>query len=124
MDKKGRHCKMTDRDSRRRPSPGLGRVCNARLFLHASGDVEGVDLGLGQVAAAGHAALVPGLRDPWRRVNQLLLQGPRKDGARVFAGLVGRAAAVRTFIGVVPLVDPVQEIADVLPPQLLDGRPT
>jgi hypothetical protein len=41
---------------------------------------------------------------------------------RILSGLVGRAAGVRPLILDSPLGDPVQELADVLAPQLLDGR--
>jgi hypothetical protein len=44
-------------------------------------------LGLCQVVAAGQVALLPGLREPRRRVNQFLLPDPRKDGGH---GVVGR----------------------------------
>ena len=91
------------------------------------GEVEGVDLGLGQVVAAGHVALVPGPGEPRRRLDQLLLPGPREDGAEVLAGLVGGAAGVGTLVLDGPLVDPVEELADVLALQLLDRaarRPT
>jgi hypothetical protein len=77
-------------------------------------EVEGVDLGLGQVVAAGHVALVFGAGERRRQVDQLLLPGPREDGAKVLAGLVGRAAWVRPLILDGALVDPVQELADVL----------
>ena len=85
------------------------------------GEVEGVDLGLGQVVSAGDVALVPGRGEPRRRVDQLLLPGPVEDGAEVLAGLVGRAAGVLSLIRDGLLVDPVEELADVLAPQLLDG---
>ena len=85
------------------------------------GEVEGVDLGLGQVVAAGDVALVPGPGEPRRRVDQLLLPGPVEDGAEVLAGLVGRAARVLSLILDGLFVDPVEELADVLAPQLLDG---
>jgi hypothetical protein len=44
-------------------------------------------LGPCQVVAAGHVALLPGLREPRRRVNQFLLPDPPKDGGH---GVVGR----------------------------------
>ena len=84
------------------------------------GEVEGVDLGLGQVVAAGDVALVPGPGEPRRRLDQLLLPGPGEDGAEVLAGLVGRAARVGPLVLDGLLVDPVEELADVLAPQLLD----
>jgi hypothetical protein len=104
------------------PPDGERTVPAPRTLHHVSGEVEGVDFGLGQVVAAGHVALLPGLREPRRRVNQFLLPGPRKDGAEVLAGLVGSTTGIRPFIRDSPLVDPVQKLADVLPPQLLDGN--
>jgi hypothetical protein len=84
------------------------------------GEVEGVDLGLGQVVAAGDVALLIWAREPRGRLDQLLLPGPRQDGAEVLAGLVGGATGVIASIRDGPLVDPVEELADVLAPQLLD----
>ena len=92
-----------------------------RPFHLVGREVEGVDLGLGQVVSAGDVALVPGRGEPRRRVDQLLLPGPGEDGAEVLAGLVRRAARVRPLVRDGPLVDPVEELADVLAPQLLDG---
>ena len=83
-------------------------------------EVEGVDLGLGQVVSAGDVALVPGPGEPRQRVDQLLLPGPVEDGAEVLAGLVGRAAWVLSLILDGLIVDPVEEFADVLSSQLLD----
>src|SRR5262249_27014192 len=51
----------------------------------------------------------------------LLLPGPGEDGAEVLAGLVGRTAGVSPRILDGVLVDPVEELAEVLAPQLLDG---
>ena len=93
----------------------------ARPLHLVGGEVEGVDLGLGQVVAAGDVALVPGPGEPRRRVDQLLLPGPVEDGAEVLAGLVGRAARILPLILDGLLVDPVEELAEVLAPQLLDG---
>ena len=87
------------------------------------GEVEGVDLGLGQVVAAGDVALLPGPGEPGRRLDQLLLPGPGEDGAEVLAGLVGRAARVGPLVPDGLLVDPVEELADVLAPELLDRAP-
>ena len=61
-------------------------------------EVEGVDLGLGEVVSAGDVALVSGRGEPRQRVDQLLLPGPVEDRAEVLAGLVGRAAGIRSLI--------------------------
>src|SRR5262245_49906752 len=86
------------------------------------GEVEVVDLGLRQVVSAGDVALVPGPGEPRRCVDQLLLPGPVEDGAEVLAGLVGRTAGVLSLALDGLLVDPVEELPDVLAVQLLDGE--
>src|SRR5262249_15699395 len=83
-------------------------------------EVKGVNLGLGQVVPAGHIALLPRPREAWRGLDQLLLPRPREDGAQALARLIRRAARVRPFLGQGTLVDPVQELADLLVLQLLD----
>src|SRR5262249_34742133 len=85
------------------------------------GEVEGVDLGFGQVVSAGDVALVPGRGEPWQCVNQLLLPGLVEDGAEVLAGLVGRAAGVLSLTLDSLIVDPVEALADALAAQWLDG---
>ena len=85
-------------------------------------EVEGVDLGLGEVVSAGDVALVPRRGEPRQRVDQFLLPGPVEDGAEVLAGLVGRAAGVRPLVLDRAVVDPVEKFADVPPSQLLDPR--
>ena len=83
-------------------------------------EVEGVDLGLGQVVSASDVALVPGRGEPRQRVDQLLLPGPVEDGADLLAGLVGRAAWVLSLTRDGLIVNPVEEFADVLSRQLFD----
>jgi hypothetical protein len=78
------------------------------MLHHVVGEVEGVDLGLGQVVSAGDGALLLGLREPQWRAGEFLLPSRREDDAEVLAGRVGRAAGVRTFIRDGALVDPVQ----------------
>src|SRR5262249_44577222 len=56
-----------------------------------------------------------------QRVDQLLLPGLLEDGAEVLAGLVGRAAWVLSLVRDGLIVDPVEELAEVPAPQLLDG---
>ena len=113
---------VEEHDERGSPvPPDRDRTVPAARPLHlVRREVEGVDLRLGQVVSAGHVALLPGLGEPRRRVDQFLLPGPREDGAQVFAGLVRGATGVRPFLGDGTLVDPVQELADVLAPQFLD----
>src|SRR5262249_22575798 len=94
----------------------------ARTPHLVGGEVKGVDLGLGQVVSAGDVALVPGRREPWRRVDLLLLPGPIKDRAEVLAGLVGRSARVLPLVLDGLLVHPVEELADVLATKLLDRQ--
>ena len=91
-----------------RPAHGVG------------GEVEGVDLGLGEVVAAGDVSLLPGPGEPGRRLDQLLLPGPGQHGAEVLAGLVGGAARVGPLVPNGLPVDPVEELADILAPELLD----
>jgi hypothetical protein len=84
------------------------------------GEVQGIDLRLGEIVSPGHVALLAGRGEPWRRVDQLLLPGPRQHGAQVLARLVRGAAGVRPRPRDGTVVDPVQERANVFPPQLLD----
>src|SRR5262245_6080473 len=81
--------------------------------------VESVDFRLGQVVSARHVALLPRLREPRWRVDKFLVPGPRNDGAQVFASLVRSAAGIQPFVRDGALVDPIQKLADVLPPQFL-----
>src|SRR5262249_51412964 len=84
-------------------------------------EVQGVDLGLRQVVPAGDVALLPRPGEARRGLDQLLLPCPGKDRAQVLPGLIRRAARVRPFLGQGALVDPVQELADLLVLQRLDG---
>ena len=99
----------------------MRRVPPPRPSHLVGGEVEGVDLGLVQVVSAGDVALVPGRGEPRQRVDQLLLPGPVEYGAVVLAGLVGRAARVLSLTLDGLIVDPVEELADVLSRQLFDG---
>ena len=56
-------------------------------------------IGLLSILIASRFPRRPGLRELRRRVDQLLLPGPRQDGAQVLAGLVRSAAGIRTLVG-------------------------
>ena len=76
------------------PADRMRGVPSPRPSHLVGGEIEGVDLGLGEVVAASDVALVPGPGEPRRRIDQFLLPGPTEDGAEMLAGLVGRAARV------------------------------
>ena len=81
------------------PADRMRGVPAARPPHLVGGEVQGVDLGLGQVVPASDVALVPRRGEPRQGVDQLLLPGPGEDGAEVLAGLVGRAAWVLSLTG-------------------------
>src|SRR5262249_16198932 len=110
-------------DQRRAPvtADGMRGLPSPRPSQLVGREVQGVGLGLGEVWSSGHGALAPWRGDPRQRGGQLLLPGPVEDRAEVLAGLVGRAAGIRSLIFDGPLVDPIEELADVLTSQLLDG---
>ena len=102
------------------PAERMRSVPAPRSSHLVGSEVKGVDLGLGQVVSASDVARSPG-GEPRQRVDQLLLPGPVEDGADLLAGLVGRAAWVLSLTRDRSIVNPVEELADVLSRQLFDG---
>src|SRR5687768_1659315 len=98
------------------PAPGAHQLMSRK--------VQRVDLGLGQIMSARNVALVLGLREARQRANQFLIPGPRQDSAEMLARLVRRTAGIRSLLSHRPLVDPIQEVANLLAAQLLDRDAT
>src|SRR5262245_28700721 len=92
----------------KRAIPTPGAVHLVRLA------VERGNVGLRQVVPAGDVSLVPRLREAGRGLDQLLFPRPGEDGAEVFAGLVRGATRVRPLLREGALVDPVEELAELL----------
>src|SRR5271157_5462091 len=113
---------VEEHDKRAAPVPPH-RDCStpASRPLHlVRGEIEGIDLCLGQIMATCHVALWPGLRESRRRVDEILLPSPRNDGTQVFACLVRGASGIRPAVSDRPLVDPIQKLANLFAPEFLD----
>src|SRR5262249_19585341 len=107
---------VEERDQRAAPIPahGDGTFPTAGPLHLVRREVEGVDLRFGQVMPARNVALLPRLWKPRRRFDHLLLPRPGNDGTQVLAGLIGCTPRIGSWLLNRTLIDPVQEVANVL----------
>src|SRR5262249_2835827 len=103
------------------PAHGEGAVPPAGPLYLVRREVQGVDLGLRQVVPACDVALLPRPGEAGRGLDQLLLPRPGEDRPQVFPSLARRPARVRPLLAQGTLVDPVQELTDLLVLHRLDG---
>lgn len=85
-------------------------------------EIERVNLRLRQVVPSCNVALPFGLRKPRQRVDEFLIPRPRDNRSQVFACLVRRSSGICAVFCHGTLVNPVQELSNLRPPQLLDGH--
>src|SRR6056297_2607847 len=76
------------------------------------GEVQSIQIGLGQVMASGNIPLRFGAWEPGQLGDVILLPGPGHNRSEILAGLVRRTPRIRAAILGCFLVDPVQKIAN------------
>jgi hypothetical protein len=67
--------------------------------------------------SARHVPLRSRFRESWRRLDDILLPGPRDDRTQVFAGLVRSATRIGPVLSNGALIDPIQKLTDLFAPQ-------
>jgi hypothetical protein len=82
-------------------------------------EIEGVDLGFGQIMSPGNVTLRLQFRKPGKSIDQVLFPSPRHHGAQMRPHFIRNAAWVPRLSSYGIFVDPVEELANLFPAKVL-----
>ncbi len=89
-------------------------------FQLVRGEVERIQIRLGQIVTAGHVPLWLGFWKSRKFLQKVLLPSPREKRSEILAGFVGRSSSVRSAVTLRFLIDPVEKFSKVRSANLID----